>query len=164
MILKFTGLIAGLLVAFGVHSQTPPEARSLQSFGRDMATWPLKDVPYQLWHYSMNVTMNGSVLFAREFDACRAINDARQCNFDRPGSGCKAFDLGGTATTQKMRMECKDMQGEMTAVWNEDGKSWKADFRPQGGQIPSGALMVIDARYLRPCEAGDAIGGSRPPR
>jgi hypothetical protein len=153
-----------LLAPVAVRAQGTPEARTLQSFGRDMATWSLKDVPYQLWRYSMNVTMNGSVMFAREFEACRSINDSRQCSFDRPGSGCQAFDLGSTATTQKIRMECKDMQGEMTATWNEDGRSWKADFLARGAQIPPGATLVIDARYLRPCEAGDAVAAQRLPR
>jgi hypothetical protein len=153
-----------LLVPVVAAAQATPEPRTLQSFGRDMATWSLKDVPYQLWHYSTNVMMNGSVMFAREFETCRSINEARQCNFDRPGSGCKAFDLGSTATTQKIRMECKDMQGEMSATWNEDGRSWKADFLARGAQIPPGATMVIEARYLRPCESGSAVDGQRAPR
>lgn len=129
-----------------------------------MATWSLKDVSFQLWRYSTNVVMNGSVLFSREFEACRSIEDSRQCNFDQPGSGCKASDLGATATTQKIRLECNEMRGEMTATWNEDGRSWKAEFLPQDSQIPAGATMVIDAHYLRPCNAGDAIGGQRLPR
>jgi hypothetical protein len=153
-----------LIAPLAASAQGAPEPRTLQSFGRDMATWPLKDVPYQLWHYSTNVMMNGSVMFAREFETCRSINDARQCNFDRPGSGCKAFDLGSTATTQKIRMECKDMQGEMTATWNEDGRNWKADFLAKGAQIPPGATMAIEARYLRPCAAGDVVAGQQPPR
>jgi hypothetical protein len=164
MIRRITLLISLLLGPIAAGAQGTSEARTLQSFGRDMATWSLKDVPFQLWHYSTNVSMNGAVMFAREFEACRSINESRQCNFDRPGSGCKAFDLGATATSQKIRMECQDMQGEMTATWNEDGRSWKADFLPQGAQIPPGATMVIEARYLRPCEAGDAVGRQLPPR
>jgi len=164
MIRRIPLLMLLLLAPLALRAQGTPEARTLQSFGRDMATWSLKDVPFQRWHYSTNIVMNGSVMFAREFEACRSINDSRQCNFDRPGSGCKAFDLGATATTQKIRMECKDMQGEMTATWNEDGRSWKADFLPLGAQIPPGATMVIEARYLRPCEAGDVVGGQRPSR
>jgi hypothetical protein len=148
-----------LLTPVALLAQGTPEARTLQSFGRDMATWSLKDVPYQLWHFSTIVMMNGSTMLAREFETCQSVNDARECNFDQPGSGCKAFDLGATATTQKIRLECMDMQGEMTATWSEDGRSWKANFLPQGEQIPPGATMVIEARYLRPCRAGDVVRG-----
>jgi hypothetical protein len=143
-------------------AQNPTEGRTLKSFERDKADWPLKDVAHQRWHYAMTMTMNGATMFAREHETCRDRDAARACNFDRPGSECQAFDLGGTATTQKIRVECKGMKGEMAATWAEDGRSWRGEFLPLGDKIPPGAMMVIEAKYLGPCDAADSTG-TRPP-
>jgi hypothetical protein len=126
---------------------------------------PLAGVPYQLWRYRLAMSMPGMEAMAglgdREYEVCNPAAAAGQCHWD---PACRMTDLGREGLQQRLRVDCPDFRGEATMTWSADGRRWAGRFAfvlsgvagPPGG-AGNGPTMQIDAVYLRPCGAAEAL-------